>query len=178
MNILRRFLLCLWGVMLIAVAAMVGVCAFRYDVGQYWLGRMEILLHSGRFFWWMMLCGVVLLLVGILSLFAAFARKARPYQVVIGIAEGGQMNISMDAVDNVVRKAVLGVNGVKEVKSHLKPLGNSVDVKLEITIPHDISAPETAAAVQEAVKSQLLAIAGITVEEVAVLISGVEGKAM
>jgi len=178
MNMLRRFLLCLWSLMLIAVAAVIGVCAFRTKVAQYWLSRLETLMLSGQFFWWLMLGAVILMIIGVLSLFAALARKARPHQVMIAMAEGGQMNISLAAVDNVIRKAVMGVNGVREVKTHLKPLGNSVGVKLEITIPHDISAPETATAVQEVVKEHLLTFTGISVNDVAVLVSGVEGKAM
>lgn len=176
MNMLRRFLLCLWSLALIAGASVAGVCAFREDVAQYWLRRLEIVLLSGQFFWWLLLFAVALLLVGMLGVFVSFARKAQPTEVVVGVGEGGQVNISLTAVDNVVRKAALSVNGVKEVKSHLKPAAGGLGIKLEISIPHDIIVPETAAAVQEAVKTQLQAITGLTVAEVTVLVSSVEGK--
>lgn len=176
MNMLRRLLLCLWSLVLIADAAVVGVCAFRQDVAQYWLNRLEPLLLSGRYFWWLLLAGVLMLVVGMLGVFVALARKAQPAEVVVGMSEGGQVNVSLVAVDNVVRKAAQGISGVKEVQPHLKSTGASVDIGLEIVIAHDVNVPETAAAVQEAVKSQLQTITGLTITEVKVLVSSVANK--
>lgn len=177
MNFLRRFLLCLWSLALIAGAASIGVCAFNPVSAKYYTYWLDSVAGSGRFFWWLLLTSVVLLVLGMLGVFVALARKAAPpNQVVIGRSEDGQVNISLNAVDNVVRKAALSVTGVKEVKVHLKPLDNTLHISLQIALPHDISMPETAAAVQQVVKEQLQAITGLAVADVAVLVSSVEDK--
>jgi uncharacterized alkaline shock family protein YloU len=137
---------------------------------------MMRLLTGSRYFWWLLLAAVALLLLGMLGLFVSLARKREPTQVIIGRSEGGQVNISLEAVDDVVRKAALSVNGVREVKTRLKAGKNGVDVSLRIVIPHDTSVPETSTALQNAVKEQLQAIAGLTVAEISVLVSTVEGK--
>jgi len=177
MNILRRFLLCLWSLALIAVGAALGVCAFRPAATQYSLDRLYRLLTGSHYFWWLLLIAVALFLCGMLGVFLSLARKSALTQVIIGNIEGGQVNISLDAVDNVVHKAALSVEGVKDIKSRLKSAKNGLGINLQISIPHDTNVPETAAAVQKAVKEQLQMVTGLAVTDVAVLVSTVEGKA-
>ena len=177
MNILRRILLCLWSLGMVAVAAAFGVCAFRPDLTQYSINRLYAIFTSPWYFWWLLLAAVVLLCCGMLGIFFSLARKSASTQVIIGRTEGGQINISLDAVDNVVHKAALTINEVREVKSRLKAAKNGVSIKLQIALPHDISVPETSTAVQTAVKEQVQAVTGLTVAEVAVLVVNVEGKA-
>ena len=177
MNVLRRILLCLWSLAFIAAAAALGVCAFRPATAQYSLDRVYRVLTHSAYFWWLLLGAVILLLCGMLGVFISLARKAASAQVIIGRSEGGQVNISLDAVDSVVHKAALTVSGVGEVKSHLKAAKNGVGIKLRITLPHETNVPETATAVQIAVKEQVQAVTGLTVTEVIVLIANVAGKA-
>ena len=176
MNVLRRFLLCLWSLILMAVAAVLGLCAFRPATVQYSLDKLYRVLCGSQNFWWLLLASVILLFLGALSLFISLARKSVPTQVVVGNSEGGQVNISLDAVDNVVRQAALSVGGVKDVTTKLKAASNGVGINLQISMPYDTNVPETATAVQTVVKEQVQAITGLTVAEVAVLISTVEGK--
>ena len=182
MNILRRFLLCLWSLGLIAAAAAVGVCAFRPTDTQYIIDKLYRLFsgpqHENQYFFWLLLSAAILLLCGMLGVFISLARKPKLQQVVVGKSEGGQINISLQAVDNVVHKAALSVEGVREVKSRLIAATNGLDINLQIALPHDISVPETATAVQTVVKEQLQMVTGLKVAEVAVLISTVEGKAL
>jgi uncharacterized alkaline shock family protein YloU len=82
----------------------------------------------------------------------------------------------MEAVDNVVKRAALSVSGVKDVKSKLKAANNGVSVNLQVALPHDTNVPETATAIQTAVKEQLQTITGLTVAEVAIVVTSVEGR--
>ncbi|MCL1976222.1 MAG: alkaline shock response membrane anchor protein AmaP [Firmicutes bacterium] len=176
MNILRRFLLFLWSLGLITVAAAVGVCALRPEEARFSVDRLYKLLTLSDYFWWLLLAAVVLLLCGMLSLFVSLAKKSAPQQIVIGKSEGGQVNISLQAVDSVVHRAALTVDGVKEVKSRLNAANNGLGISLQIALPHEMNVPETATAVQTAVKEQLQMVTGLVVGEVTVLISTVEGK--
>ena len=163
-----------------AVAAFVGVCALFPSATKYSLEMLNKLLtgpQHGQHFWWLLLGAVVLLLCGMLGVFTSLARKYTPTQVIVGKSEGGQVNISLEAVDDVVRKAALSVNGIMDVKTRLKAAKNGVDVSLQITIPHDVNVPETSTALQNVVKEQLQVVTGLTVADVSVLISGVTGKA-
>jgi len=178
MNMLRRFLLCLWSMAILAAAAAVGVCAFRPAEMEYILSRLFNLLTGAQYFWWLLLGAFILLICGMLGVFVSLARKSALPQVVIGKSEGGQVNICLVAVDNVVQKAAFSVEGVREVKSRLKAAKNGVSVKLQIALPHDINVPETSTEVQNAVKEQLQTITGLAVAEVAVLVTNVTGKAV
>jgi uncharacterized alkaline shock family protein YloU len=177
MNMLRRLLLCLWSLVLIALGAALAVCAFRPAATQYGLDRLYRLLTGSAHFWWLLLAAVTLFLCGVLGVFVSLARKSTPSQVVVGKSESGQVNISLEAVDNVVHKAALSVAGVKDIKSRLKTANNGLGIYLQIAIPHDTNVPETATAVQNAVKEQLQLVTGLMVTEVAVLVSTVDGKA-
>ena len=178
MNMLRRFLLCLWSLVIIASATSLGVCTLRPVTTRPGLVRLYTLLTGPEYFWWLLLVAVVMLLCGMLGIFVALAGKSAPAQVIIGNSEGGQVNISLEAVDNVVHKAALSVNGVREVKSRLKAAKNGVSIKLQISLPHDINVPDTATAVQKVVREQLQMITGLSVAEVAVLVSTMEDKAV
>lgn len=173
MNVLRRFLLCIWSLILIAAAAVIGVCAFREDVVDYWLRKLGIVFKSGDFFWPLILCAAAVLVLGILGVYVALARKSAPTQVVIGASEGGQVNISLSAVDHVVQKAAQTIADVREVRTQIKAMRDGVEVSLHLTMPHEVNVPETAAAVQSAVKTQLEGMTGLHVTEVKVLIANV-----
>ncbi|MCL1816632.1 MAG: alkaline shock response membrane anchor protein AmaP [Clostridiales bacterium] len=177
MNVLRRFLLCLCSLATIAVAAAVGVCAFSPEATRFSLDRLYRFLTEPYYFYWLLLAAVVLLLWGLFSFFVSLAKKPAPAQVVVGTSEGGQVNISLDAVDNVVRKAALSVDGVKNVESHIKATKNGVAIKLKISLPHDTSVPNTSTAIQTEVKKQLDMVVGLTAVSVAILVSAVEGRA-
>jgi len=111
-----------------------------------------------------------------LGVFVALAHKSEPGQVIIGKSEGGQVNISLLAIDSVVHKAVLSVTVIRDLKTRIKAVANGVSINLKIAIAHNINVPETATAVQNAVKEQVQSITGLNIAEVNVLIVNIEGK--
>lgn len=173
MNALRRLLLFLGSLLFVACSAVVGVCAIRLDVANYWLRRLEMVFKSGDYLVILLICAALALILGIVGIFVALARKSGPAQVVIGESEGGQVNISLAAVDNVVKKAAQAVTEVRDVKTKLKAVRDGVEVSLHLTVPFEVNVPETAAGVQSAVKAELEGMTGLRVSQVKVLIANV-----
>ena len=176
MNFLRRLLLFIWSLLIVKIAVIIGVFTFRADIANNWLRDLATLFISGNYHWQLLLIAAGVLILGGLSLFVALVRKSEQPQMVVGSSESGQVNISLAAVDSVVKKACLEITAVHESHTKLKATRDGVAIFLNLTVPHQTNIPETAASLQAVVKQQLESLTGLQVKEVKVLIANVADK--
>jgi len=107
MVIFRRILLILGGLALVALATLVFICNINQGVASFWLGKFQLVFLSGDYFWPVIGVVVILLVLGIIGLFAAFLRKSGSPMIKVATNEGISVNISSTAVDSVVKKAAM-----------------------------------------------------------------------
>ena len=180
----RRVIAFFWGIVLLAVSAGIAVCLVNHRIAQVvvdfmdrcFLYNMQLSFIESRNLWWPIIIGIVLFLLGLLFIIAAFKRKRQIKQVEVFAADGGSVNISVAAVDNVVRKAAGSVPGVRNVNSRLHMVRDGLRVALEITLPPDVAVPVISAEVRQQVAQQLETIIGIQAKEISVVVGNVSAE--
>jgi len=92
--------------------------------------------------------------------------------------EMGEINITLPAVETLVKKAALQIKGVRDVKPAIKCTPNGIAVFLRTSMQPGTIIPQSGGELQTKVKSFLEQTAGLDIVEVKVLITNVnqEGK--
>lgn len=124
--------------------------------------------------WMVVISGAVVAFIGIFLVLNMLFTKKEKIAKVSG-SEIGQVTMSVGAIESMINSTVANIGGVKEVTPKLKIVGDKVAICLHMVVSSDASVPELGTAVQKAVKEDLENLAGITVAEVKVLISSVDG---
>ena len=177
----RRVIAFFWGVVLLAVSAGIAVCLVNHRIAQVvvdfvdrcFLYNLQLSFLESRNLWWPILIGVVLFLLGLLFIIAAFKRRRQIKQVEVFAADGGSVHISVAAVDNVVRKAAASVRGVRNINSKLQMGRDGLRIGLDITLPPDVAVPVISAEVRQQVAYQLETIIGIQARDISVVVGNV-----
>ncbi|MGI5891371.1 MAG: alkaline shock response membrane anchor protein AmaP [Bacillota bacterium] len=173
MNVLRRILLILWSLFLVIIGIVMVGCLTNATIAQYWQNVLQDFFFGQYNFFIAMLIAAAFIIVGVFSLIVAFHYKRKDTLVPISNAEYGQVNISMQAIDSIVRKSVTNIEEVKEVRTQIKAVPEGVALFLGVSVPHEINVPELSSRLQNEVKSYLEAITGLRVAEVKVLIGNI-----
>ncbi len=176
MDVLRRILLILWSLFLVAIGLVAIGCLTNSSIFYYWQNVLQSWIFDPYSFPISVLIAAVFIVLGILGLVVALHYKRKDTLVSVSNAEYGQINISMQAIDSIVRKSVAAIEDVKDVQSKIKSVPEGVALYLKVTVPHDISVPEVSARLQKEVKTYLEAISGLKVQEVKVLVTNIVGE--
>lgn len=130
----------------------------------FYPGRSEI-------FWSLVL---ILILAGIRLFWVGVRRPGEKGRHVI-LAESalGQVNISLQAIENLVVKVVGQVNGVKEVKPKIVSDPQGVGVQVRAVVTPDINIPEVSMEIQQRIKERVFEVTGVTVSRVKVFIENI-----
>lgn len=112
-----------------------------------------------------------------LSLWVFFAqfRSTRPQMPssVVLQAEGGEVRIALAAIDTLVKQAANQIKGVREVKSSFFRCQEGLGVHIRITVSTEESMPNLTSLLQQRVIEHVHNIAGITLQEIRVLVENV-----
>ncbi|NLF80848.1 MAG: alkaline shock response membrane anchor protein AmaP [Clostridia bacterium] len=184
MAALRRVLLAFWGLLCAAVAVLLAVMLVNTRLAfaiidvldKYLLYNMTLSFLEDSGIWMVIVIGLVLLAFGVFCLIVALAPKRVVKKLRVATVEGGAVDISISALQSVVKKAALANADVQTVESKLLVKNNGLHVLLNIAVPDGISVPEVGNQVREEVKTQLEAMAGIAPAEVRVIITAVLDK--
>jgi len=85
--------------------------------------------------------------------------------------EGGSVQVSQAALESLVRRAVGSVGGTEQYEVRVARDGDRLNVKLEASVRQGTPIPELAQAARESVRRTLESMAGVTVEDVALLVT-------
>jgi uncharacterized alkaline shock family protein YloU len=124
-------------------------------------------------------------LVGLISLFYlvislrlivyAFRRKYAG-QAVVHDTSLGEVRISLDGIENLVKKVARQVQGVREVRGTVHMSADGLHVSLSIVMSPDISIPSVSSEVQSQVKSYVRNVVGVEVSEVRVQVENITAE--
>ncbi|MEG2212803.1 MAG: hypothetical protein RRY35_02785, partial [Clostridiales bacterium] len=91
-------------------------------------------------------------------------------------AEGTMINVSLSAIENVVRRAAAEVVGIREVRCQLKIADTGLGISLFLSIPQGVAVPATATAAKAMVEEQLFSMTGIKPVELQVIVDNIVDK--
>lgn len=131
----------------------------------------DLLLHNQ---WLVVIAGAVVAFIGIFLVLNMLFTKKEKIAKVSG-NDIGQVTMSMEAIESMINRTVSGISGIKEVSPKLKIVGDKVAICLHITVQSDMIVPELGTTIQKAVKEDLETMAGVSIAEIKVLVSSVDG---
>jgi len=105
----------------------------------------------------------------------AFRRKYAG-QAVVHDTSLGEVRISLDGIENLVKKVARQVQGVREVRGNVQMSPDGLRVSLSITMSPDISIPSVSSEVQSTVKSYVRNVVGVEVAEVRVQVENITAE--
>jgi len=115
------------------------------------------------------------LIISLRLVYTAFKRKYSG-QTVLHETALGEIRVSLDAVENLVRRIARQVQGVRDVTSHvsLSPAGLRVWAKLVVS--PDVSIPSVSNDVQSSIKSYVRNVVGVEVSEVSLYVENITAE--
>jgi uncharacterized alkaline shock family protein YloU len=140
-------------------------------VGAMFPGRfrphlwIEDLLASPRGQWTMGLTGLVFFIVSLRLIFLAFRRQGGGHPVVHE-SELGEVRISLDAVENLVKKTARSIKGVREIKAVVTHGKDGLHATLKGTISPEVSIPEVSEEIQTAVRQYVKRVVGVEMNDI------------
>ncbi len=164
MGALRRILVAFGGLLSLGFTALVTAALVNHNFGTSLLNTLEKQvmpffqgwLRDGKGLWLPMLLAALFLVVGILLLAVAFHRQRLVRQVVVDSVNGGSVLVSLNAIDNVVRRAAGQVLGDAAVNDHLRVVGDGdLHIHLEFALPTNRNLTEISAVLRKEIETQL-----------------------
>lgn len=124
---------------------------------------------------WTGAVGGLLFVLGIMLLLVSL-RRENPEAVLIRDAAGGQIFITIPAVEQVILKSARSLAGVREARPVIKSLRTGIKVYLHLLVAPDTVIPELTAELQQVVKAEVEHMVGIPVLEIKVLVDDTEDR--
>nr|WP_315989158.1 alkaline shock response membrane anchor protein AmaP [Desulforamulus aquiferis] len=85
----------------------------------------------------------------------------------------GQVKISLQAIENLVKKVVYQVHGVKDVKPRVIQSTGGIGLHIKAVVAPDISIPEVSREIQHRVQEYLAETTGITVTTIKIYVENI-----
>lgn len=115
----------------------------------------------------------VLAFISALALFVSSVCTKEVKKAALHETNLGQIKITVPALEHLVTKSAKTVLGVRDVKPLLKTDPGGLSIQLKAHVTPDVSIPNVTADLQKTVKDYMLKTAGITVNEIIVLVNKV-----
>lgn len=117
------------------------------------------------------LLGALFLIASIRLLYFGFHRY--PGEATVHETPLGEVKVSLDAIEGLVRKVVNQVKGVREARAGVSNSPNGVRVRVRASVSSDVSIPQLSDEIQNTVKNHVRSVVGIGVYEVKVYVNSI-----
>lgn len=114
----------------------------------------------------------VLLIIGLRLFWISLSRRNYAKAIVHDYMLG-QVRISILAIENLVKKVVCQIPGIKEVKPRVVEHHKGMGLHIRAVVAPDISIPEVSREIQQKVQEYLAQTTGITVSEIKVIVDNI-----
>ena len=184
MDVLRKILIAVMGLLFLAFSALIGVGMINHGfastavdfLDRCFVYNMQLIFVNGENLWQPIVAGLAGIILGVLLLFVALYRKQLPHRMHVSAPDGYVVEISQEAIDTVVRRAVANVKQVSGMNGKLFIKDETLTIELNIVVPAEDAIPEIGSAVRNEVATQVEAMTGIVPKEIRVRVSRVVDK--
>jgi uncharacterized alkaline shock family protein YloU len=159
LGIIDRLVLTIYTLLLAIVSGMMVVVAIAPDWMQPHVWFAEAM-TTPRGRWAVGVIGAVFFAVSVRLIAVAFRRRGGG-QPVIHETAMGEVRISLDAVENLVRKTARSIKGVREIKAIVSHTKDGLHIFLMGTISPEVSIPEVSEEIQSQVRTYVKRVVGV-----------------
>ena len=146
-----------------------------------WAQPLDMIIRLAEAPYGRVMFGIVsflLFVIGIRLLLLSLNRHS-DQQTTVRETPHGKVKVSLIAIENLVKKTVRQIKGVKDVKAIVRVVeGKGVQVQIRIVIVPEIHVPNLSADIQQSVKEYIHDIVGIEVTDVLIVVENItiEGR--
>lgn len=169
MRILDRILLTFYALCILLLAIAVALLAWQVIAPQQVVDTVWMIYSTER---WPIIITLIAAAFFILSLKLLFsgAGHRKPQTALIRESEQGSVNLSLQAVDAMVRRYVTGQANVREVKPRLVPGPNGLTIYLKVVFAPETHIEPEATALQTGLAAYIQDYASLNVHKVQILV--------
>lgn len=170
MGIIDRIILLIYTLLLIILSVSVILISLRLiPLELVWTtlaaiyGQWEVVLAAGVF-----------LLISIRLLLASFrSNSSHTKDAIVHHTDMGDVQITLDAVKNLVEKTARHTRGVRDVKVYVKHYVEGLKVDLRIVVSPESSVPAVSAEIQRRVHEYIKNTVGIELADIRILVENI-----
>ncbi|HEX3033213.1 MAG TPA: alkaline shock response membrane anchor protein AmaP [Bacillota bacterium] len=118
----------------------------------------------------------VLMFAASVKLLLTSLQKKVDAHTIIKNSNLGQVNISLEAIENLVRKTGLQIAGIKDLKPRIVVEAQGISVIIKAVVASEVNIPALLDQLQQQVKDYLAEVAGLEVRNVKVLVTSISGS--
>lgn len=166
MKVFNRILVILYVLILLFVTAGIAVAMWVPEVGVDLIGQFIMVSNN---FWLKLLVTLGALAVIAFSfkvIVFGIAGDGKPKSILIKAMENGQIRVNVDTLVQMALKATKGINGVRDVNVVGKNVKGNIVFEVIIAVNNGCYIPQITADVQKAVKVDVEAVTGLTVNNI------------
>ena len=160
------------------VLAVLGLGLFVYGIGIFPF-QLDMTFLEGPFSFWqhvlLTVIALVLLLLGIRGVAAIF-RSSKEKGFILQRTEYGDLNISMNAMENMVKKVVDMNDELKVTHTKISHTKDGVIVSVRILLENGVNIPMIVSALQKQTRQYITSCSGVDVKEVRVYVDTTPGS--
>jgi len=173
MGIFDRVMLTILTLIVAAFSAVVILLAAGWldPLEAFWTSLFKV---SGR--WVIGTLAGLTFIIAVRFIYFGFHRAGSD-QTLVHESELGEVRISLNAVENLVRKVARQVKGVRDVRGWVTPGGGRLNVRLRTVISPDVSVPDVSGDIQNSVRDCLKNVVGVEAGEVRVFVENISNEA-
>lgn len=162
----QRFLIGVYSLLMAALALLVALVALGWQLPMEALGRV---LAEQKTSWILAAIAILSFLIAMKLLFDSF-RKDERVSALIKPTPLGEIHITQNAIENMIKKSLQPISGISNVNPKIKCTSDGVAVLLKVQLMPEVNIPDLTNQMQTAVKEYLESHAGINLLEAKVLV--------
>lgn len=166
MNQYQRVLVCIYSLLFAVLALLVLLVALGWHQP---LEELQLLLNQKQARWIIAAVAALVFLITVRLLFTSITPPPRA-QATVQKTGLGEVNITISALENMVKKALHNVSGVFQVRPRVKCTAEGIAVFVKVQLAPEINIPQTTAKIQSAIQEYLETYTGIKLLEARVLV--------
>ncbi|MTI94891.1 MAG: alkaline shock response membrane anchor protein AmaP [Firmicutes bacterium] len=167
----KALLTALWVLAIAVLAGFLTVMHFSAALLEFAVNVLETVFANWQFsLLFAFIAGISLWLFFVQ--FRVVDRDPTPNSVIIQ-AEEGEVRIALTAIETLINQAASQVRGVREIKASFYNRNEALGVYIRTVVATEDSIPELSAQLQKVIRDHVYRIAGISIEEVKVLVENV-----
>ncbi|MDA8442554.1 MAG: alkaline shock response membrane anchor protein AmaP [Peptococcaceae bacterium] len=155
-----------------------GIAAFILLIVAGWVGPVQDLVQLiSQNLVYAVIAALVSLILAILAF--SLVRVGRKDEAAVASSTAlGQLRISSQAIEQIVSRAALTVEGVRELHPRVVPLPEGMNIVIKTVMQPEVVIPAVVEKLQGRVKSDVETYTGLKVTEVKVMVQSIETSAM
>jgi len=172
MGIIDRIVLMIYTLFLAAISGVfVAMSLLNWLDPVDWVRTSLSAGHNGRLV--VGITGAAFLLASLRFIWYVFT-PAYPRRTVVHETDLGEIHVTLDAIENLVKRTAKSIRGVREVRAKvINADQGGIQVYLRAVVSPDVSVPQVSAEIQNTLKTYVKNVVGVAVSEVKIYVDNI-----